>query len=280
MTQQLEADEAHRTAQSRSHSYGAWVTAFDSVEERERIMIRRQIRGLRRHPLISIVLPVYNPDRAHLSAAVGSVRAQLYQNWELCLADDASTDPRVAPFLRDAAGSEPRIKVIFREENGHIAACSNSALTLATGEWIALLDQDDLLAEHALAFAAATIVGHPDAGLIYSDEDKIDNAGARTEPYFKSDWNPELFLVQNFINHLGLYRRDLLREIGGFRDLFGGSQDYDLALRAIERLRPEQIVHIPRVLYHWRKIPGSLAATSDAKEYAHESARRARSVNT
>ncbi len=275
MTQQLEADEAHRTAQSRSHSYGAWVTAFDSVEERERIMIRRQIRGLRRHPLISIVLPVYNPDRAHLSAAVGSVRAQLYQNWELCLADDASTDPRVAPFLRDAAGSDPRIKVIFREENGHIAACSNSALTLATGEWIALLDQDDLLAEHALAFAAATIVGHPDAGLIYSDEDKIDNAGARTEPYFKSDWNPELFLVQNFINHLGLYRRDLLREIGGFRDLFGGSQDYDLALRAIERLRPEQIVHIPRVLYHWRKIPGSLAATSDAKEYAHESARRA-----
>src|SRR5438067_9380510 len=275
MTQQLEADEAHRTAQSRSHSYGAWVTAFDSVEERERIMIRRQIRGLRRHPLISIVLPVYNPDRAHLSAAVGSVRAQLYQNWELCLADDASTDPRVAPFLRDAAGSDPRIKVIFREENGHIAACSNSALTLATGEWIALLDQDDLLAEHALAFAAATIVGHPDAGLIYSDEDKIDNAGARTEPYFKSDWNPELFLVQNFISHLGLYRRDLLREIGGFRDGFGGSQDYDLALRAIERLRPQQIVHIPRVLYHWRKIPGSLAAASDAKEYAHESARRA-----
>ena len=275
MTQQLEPGEAHRTGQSRILSYSAWAKAFDSVKERERILIRRQVRGLRRHPLISIVLPVYNPDPAHLSAAVESVRAQLYQNWELCLADDASTDPRVAPFLRDAAASDPRIKVIFREKNGHIAACSNSALGLATGEWIALLDQDDLLAEHALAFAAATIVGHPDAGLIYSDEDKIDDAGARTEPYFKSDWNPELFLVQNFISHLGLYRRDLLREIGGFRDGFGGSQDYDLALRAIERLRPQQIVHIPRVLYHWRKIPGSLAAASDAKEYAHESARGA-----
>src|SRR5205807_2244999 len=210
-----------------------------------------------------------------LSAAVGSVRAQLYQNWELCLADDASTDPRVAPFLRDAAGSDPRIKVIFREKNGHIAACSNSALGLATGEWIALLDQDDLLAEHALAFAAATIVGHPDAGLIYSDEDKIDENGARTEPYFKSDWNPELFRVQNFINHLAVYRHSLLREIGGLRDGFDGSQDYDLLLRYIEKLRAEQIHHVPRVLYHWRKSVGSVASRPEAKLYAHESARRA-----
>src|SRR5207237_2607651 len=229
MTQQLEPGEAHRTGQSRILSYSAWAKAFDSVKERERILIRRQVRGLRRHPLISIVLPVYNPDPAHLSAAVESVRAQLYQNWELCLADDASTDPRVAPFLRDAAASDSRIKVIFREENGHIAACSNSALTLATGEWIALLDQDDLLAEHALAFAAATIVGHPDAGLIYSDEDKIDNAGARTEPYFKSDWNPELRLVPHCINLLRLYRRDLIRVTRGFCDLFVGLQAFVLA---------------------------------------------------
>jgi O-antigen biosynthesis protein len=220
-------------------------------------------------------LPVYNPELAHLQAAIASVRSQLYPNWELCIADDASTDPKVAPLLQETAANDPRCKVILRDENGHIAACSNSALTLATGEWVALLDQDDLLAEHALAFAAATILRHPDAGLIYSDEDKIDETGARTDPYFKSDWNPALFVVQNFVSHLGLYRRELLQEIGGFRKGFDGSQDYDLALRVSEHLRADQIVHIPRVLYHWRKIAGSLAATSEAKTYAHDSARQA-----
>lgn len=256
-------------------SYGDWIRAFDTLGNRERTMIRRHVRTLRRHPLISIVLPVYNPDPAHLLAAIGSVRVQLYPNWELSIADDASTDGRIATILRDASANDTRIKVVFRERNGHIAACSNSALEMATGEWVALLDQDDVLAEHALAFAAATMVSHPEAGLIYSDEDKIDAFGVRSEPYFKNDWNPDLFLVQNFFSHLGLYRRELLREIGGFREGFEGSQDYDLVFRAMERLRPEQIIHIPRVLYHWRKIPGSLAAASEAKNYAHDAARRA-----
>ena len=130
-------------------------------------------------------------------------------------------------------------------------------------------------ADHALAFVALEIEQHPDAGLIYSDEDKIDADGVRSNPFFKPDWNPELFLGQNFINHLGVYRTELLREIGGFREGFEGSQDYDLALRCVERLKPAQVRHIPRILYHWRAVAGSLAAVADAKPYAKEAARRA-----
>ena len=257
------------------HSYAAWVKQFDTIGARERIVLRRDLRALPQHPLISIVMPVYNPDLLHLSSAIDSVRAQIYENWELCIADDASTNPSVATTLKQYATADSRIKVTFRERNGHIAACSNSALELATGEWIALLDQDDLLAEHALALVAATIVHHLEAGLIYSDEDKIDQSGARCCPFFKPDWNPELLLGQNYINHLATYRYTLLREVGGFREGYEGSQDYDLALRCAERLQLAQIKHVPRVLYHWRMVEGSAAALPEAKPYAPEAARRA-----
>lgn len=257
------------------HSYAAWVKEFDTLGARERIVLRRDLRTLRRHPLISIVMPVYNPDLVYLSAAINSVRSQIYENWELCIADDGSTDALVAQTLKEYAASDSRIKVVFRERNGHIAACSNSALKIATGEWVALLDQDDLLPEHALAVVAATIVNDPEAGLIYCDEDKIDHTGARCLPFFKPDWNPELLLGQNYINHLGVYRRTLLCEIGDFREGYEGAQDYDLALRCSEKLRPAQIRHIPRVLYHWRMGKGSVAAAAEAKSYAPEAARRA-----
>jgi glycosyltransferase involved in cell wall biosynthesis len=257
------------------HSYAAWVKQFDTIGARERIVFRRDLRALRRHPLISIVMPVYNPDLVYLLSAIDSVRAQIYENWELCIADDASTDASVARTLKQYATPDSRIKVTFRERNSHIAACSNSALDLATGEWVALLDQDDLLSEHALAVVAATIAEYPEAGLIYSDEDKIDESGARCLPFFKPDWNPELLLGQNYISHLGVYRRALLREIGGFREGYEGSQDHDLALRCVEKLAPTQIRHIPRVLYHWRMVEGSAAAAAEAKPYAPEAARRA-----
>lgn len=257
------------------HSYAAWVKQFDTIGARERIAFRRDLRSLRRHPLISIVMPVYNPDLGYLSSAIDSVRSQIYQRWELCIADDASTDASVARLLKQYALADSRIKVTFRERNGHIAACSNSALELATGEWVALLDQDDLLSEYALAVVAATIGEHPEAGLIYSDEDKIDLSGARCCPFFKPDWNPELLLGQNYISHLGIYRHALLREIGGFREGYEGSQDYDLALRCVEKLEPNEIKHIPRILYHWRMAEGSAAAAAEAKSYAPEAARRA-----
>ena len=257
------------------HSYAAWVKQFDTIGAPERIVLHRDLRALRRHPLISIVMPVYNPHLGHLSSAIDSVRAQIYENWELCIADDASTDASVAHTLKQYATDDSRIKITFRERNGHIAACSNSALELATGEWVALLDQDDLLSEHALAVVAATIEEHPEAGLIYSDEDKIEQTGVRCCPFFKSDWNPELLLGQNYVSHFGIYRRALLVEIGGFREGYEGSQDYDLALRCSEKLHPAQIRHIPRVLYHWRMVEGSAAAAAEAKPYAPEAARRA-----
>jgi len=252
--------------------YRSWMPRFDTVDP---AALQRDLRRLRRHPLISILVPVYNPDLPLLEAAIESIQGQLYPRWEICLADDASTDPAIRPFLEEKARKDRRIKLTFREKNGHISACTNSALQLATGEWCALLDQDDLVSQKALAFVALEIEQHPNAGLIYSDEDKIDVNGARSTPFLKTDWNPELFLGQNYINHLGVYRTSLLREIGGFREGFEGSQDYDLALRCIERLNPAQIRHIPRILYHWRAVAGSLAAVVDAKPYAKEAARRA-----
>jgi glycosyltransferase involved in cell wall biosynthesis/GT2 family glycosyltransferase len=252
--------------------YGEWLRQFGQIDV---VRLRRALRRLPRKPRISVILPVYNPPLQYLQAAIDSVSQQHYDNWELCIADDASTDPEVRPFLERVAREESRIKVTFRERNGHISACSNSALALATGEWCALLDQDDAFTPDALAEVALEISRHPEAGLIFSDEDKIDEQGVLSTPFFKPDWNAELFLGQNYINHLGVYRAELLRAIGGFREGFEGSQDYDLALRCVERLRREQIRHLPRVLYHWRMVGGSLAAVPDAKPYAREAARRA-----
>ncbi|HEY2712463.1 MAG TPA: glycosyltransferase [Chthoniobacterales bacterium] len=256
----------------RPSSYHDWLQHYGRID---RTILCRQIRELREQPLISVVVPIYNPKLSLLETAIDSVRGQIYEHWELCLADDASTKDEVRPWLEQVAKLDRRIKVIFRPNNGHIAACSNSALSLATGAWCALLDQDDVLASDALARVALQAAEFPESALIYSDEDKIDATGNRSTPYFKPDWNPELFLAQNFVNHLGVYRTDLMREVGGFREGFDGSQDYDLVLRCLERLRPEQIRHIPRLLYHWRMARGSVAAVPDAKPYATSAARRA-----
>ena len=267
--------ESALPAKRESRSYAEWVEKFDTLTPSDRIGLRRRLRELRRWPRISVLLPIYNPDLTFLNAAIESVKAQLYQNWELCLADDASTDAQVRPFLEQAATSDSRIKLALRQKNGHISAASNSALDLATGEWCALLDQDDVLAPDALGRVALEIDGQPEARLVYTDEDKIDAAGNRSSPYFKTNWDPVFFLGQNYINHLGLYHTEIIREIGGFRESFEGAQDYDLALRVTEKLRLHQVRHIPRVLYHWRTLPGSVAAAIYAKPYAKDAARRA-----
>ncbi len=256
-------------------TYQEWFERYSLLAKEATADLAREAGALAHPPLISILLPVYNASLKFLDEAVTSVRRQIYQPWEICLVDDASTDATLRPFLEDLAGGEPRIKLLFREKNGHISACSNSALALARGEWCALLDQDDLLADHALAEVALEIARHPETNLIYSDEDFLDASGAHANPFFKPDWNPELFLAQNYLNHLGVYRTSLLREIGGFREGFEGSQDYDLALRCVARSRPDQIRHIPRLLYHWRMVEGSLADEPDAKPYARHAARRA-----
>ncbi|MFS2156627.1 glycosyltransferase [Pseudomonas sp. Pseusp122] len=250
------------------NDYTAWIERYDTLDNLARRQIREEIRGWSEPPLISIIMPVYDPPLDLLRQAVDSVRAQLYPNWQLCIADDASTNPQVRTLLERLQTEEPRISLVFRKQNGHICAASNSAIAIADGQYLALMDNDDLIPEHALYWVARTIIEHPDAGLIYSDEDKIDTLGRRSGAYFKPDWNEFLFRSQNMVSHLGVYRRDLVSQAGGFRSGFEGAQDYDLAMRCIERLEPGQIVHIPRVLYHWRAHPGSTAMATDEKPYA------------
>lgn len=248
--------------------YGAWLARHDRVTDADGQRIDAMIAAMDSPPLLSIVMPTYNSDPDYLRAAIASVRAQSYPHWQLCIADDASSDPGVRSVLDAAAAEDDRIEVVYRPENGHISAASNSALALAEGDYIVLMDHDDLLHPQALFMVAQTLVDDPDLDLVYTDEDKIDAQGRRFDPYFKPDWNPDLLTSQNYVSHLGVYRRRLIEEIGGFRIGYEGSQDYDLLLRFVERTTPERIKHIPHILYHWRAIAGSTALATDEKDYA------------
>ena len=255
--------------------YKRWCALYDTVLPTQYEKIRLLAESLTYQPLLSIIVPVYNAPVDLLKKAIESVRNQAYKNWELCIADDNSTNEDVRKLLKEYQVKDSRIKVVFRETNGHISAASNSALGLAIGDYAVLLDQDDELPVHCLYMVAATINKNRDIGIIYSDEDKIDEKGNRFDPYFKTDWNKDLFYGQNMINHLGVYKLSLIRKIGGFRIGFEGSQDYDMALRCIEHLKPEQIHHIPHVLYHWRAVKGSTAVTVANKNYAIDAGLRA-----
>lgn len=257
------------------HSYSVWLNRYTALTRRDREVMQVHAESFVLQPLISVIMPVYNPPVRYLMAAVESVRQQIYSNWELCICDDASTNSEVVAYLKTLSAIDARIKVSMRATNGHISAASNDALNMAKGEWVALLDHDDLLSEDALYWVAQTLQSHGDAGVIYSDEDKIGLDGKRCDPYFKPDWSPELLLSQNYICHLGVYRRNLLETIGGFRLGLEGSQDHDVVLRCVAQLAPHQIVHIPRILYHWRVLPGSTALASDEKSYANDAGVRA-----
>ncbi|MBI36939.1 MAG: glycosyl transferase, family 2 [Alphaproteobacteria bacterium] len=257
------------------NDYNRWISKNDSLTDNDRGNIKDRINKMAESPTISVILPIYNPPIKFLKEAIESVLFQLYPNWELCIADDASTNKEIKKIIEEYRSLDDRIKVVYRETNGHISLASNSAIEIANGQYIALLDHDDLLAEHALYLIAETINKNPNSAIIYSDEDKIDDEGNRFSPYFKSEWNPDLFLAQNMINHLGVYRLDIVNQVGRFRVGFEGSQDYDLALRVTEVTEPEQIHHIPHILYHWRAIEGSIALNRNEKKYAHEKANNA-----
>lgn len=248
--------------------YHSWLAKYYFIDDTTRSDLLKKVNLLEKKPLISILLPTYNPDLQWLTEAIESVKKQLYSNWELCIVDDASNDDSVKIFLRSFEQSDARIKINYREKNGHISKASNDALSLSTGEWIALLDQDDVLSPDALFWIAQYINDNPNAKLLYSDEDKIDESGTRSNPYFKCDWNVDLFYSHNLITHIGVYCSSILRKIGGFREGFEGAQDYDIALRFIEQIDHEQIIHIPRVLYSWRVHRNSTASSPDAKPYA------------
>lgn len=248
--------------------YTDWLYRYGIVSPRKRAAMEQAQAQFELKPLISVLLPTYKSNLVWLGKAVESVQRQVYPNWELCISDDASNSPELTSYLENLSHFDPRIKVVYRETNGHISASSNSALEIAEGEYIALLDHDDEFSPDALFWVAKTINAHPDAKILYSDEDKISESGKRRGPYFKSDFNYDLFLGQNMISHLGAYQTELVRSVDGFRVGTEGSQDWDLALRCMDVIDHKEILHIPRVLYHWRVHRDSTAAGSAAKPYA------------
>ena len=255
--------------------YESWLTQYEVVDDALLTRMEEAMETMAHKPTFSIVMPVYNPPIEFLAQAIESVLAQNYPYWQLCIADDASSLPEVRACLEDYCKRDERVRAVYRPTNGHISAASNSALTLATGDFVVLLDQDDLLPVYALMKVAEAINRQPEADLLYSDEDKIDESGRRFHPYFKTEWNPDLIYSHNVFSHLGVYRRSLVSKVGGFREGFEGSQDYDLLLRCLEQTTPARIVHIPHVLYHWRAHQGSTSVSNQAKPYAMVAGERA-----
>ena len=232
-----------------------------------------RIAQIKNPACISLVMPVYNVEARWLEAAVDSVRRQFYPHWELCITDDASTSAETRDALdRIAALGDERIRIEYLSRNLGIAGASNAALARATGNYVGLLDNDDVLTRDALLEMACRIdTDAPD--VLYSDEDKIDEDGHHVEPHFKPDFNPDYFFSINYICHFTVIRRSLMQKIGGFRAGFDGAQDYDLLLRATEN--GESVAHVPKVLYHWRKSATSTAAASGAKPQASDAGLRA-----
>ena len=225
-------------------------------------------------PLISILVPVFNTPENYLCEMIASVQAQLYPRWELCLADDASTAPHVRPLLAEFARADPRIRPVYRPENGHIARATNTALDCAQGEFVALLDHDDLLAPEVLLRVVDTIRAHAGVQFLYTDRDKIDDCGRHFDLEQRGAWNPAMAITHNYLHQLTVIRRDLVQRAGAFRPEYFGSQDLDLYLRCHELLEPGQIVHVPVTGYHWRAHAGSTASRGDQKDYMFDSARR------
>jgi GT2 family glycosyltransferase len=248
-------DKSYR-ASIPANAYQEWLETR-LVKGDEIAALRAESHNFAYQPCISIITPVFNTPVVWLTECVESVLAQAYEKWELILVDDDSTEPETLRVLRELGARDSRIVLEKDEKRGGISAASNRGLAVAEGEWVGFLDHDDLLEPDALFHNVKWLQDHRDADLIYSDEDKLTEQGFDS-PIFKPDWSPDYFLSCNYICHLTLIRRDLVRKIGGFRSEFDGAQDYDLFLRVIEQTN--RIDHIPRVLYHWRR---SLTSTAD-----------------
>ncbi|BDT76521.1 hypothetical protein PKF023_03240 [Polynucleobacter yangtzensis] len=264
-----------RIGTEKQSAFSIWLDQYSALFNSAEENLNSKSKDFERTPLISIVMPVYKTNHQWLKEAIESVIQQSYPHWELCIADDASQDGKLREILESYAAKDARIKVYFSNINEHISAASNHALTLATGEWVGLLDHDDLLDKNALLWIVGSINENPNASLIYSDEAKIDEVGNKFAPYFKPDWNRDLFYSQNYICHFGAYKTSILKDVGGFRLGFEGAQDYDLALRFIEKISDGDIVHVPRLLYYWRAHQLSTAQSGSAKNYAKDAGKRA-----
>lgn len=256
-------------------SYERWIQQFDTLSGSHRTELRQRVAALADPPLVSVLLPVYDPPEPFLRRALDSVLNQIYSNWELCIVDDCSQGESVAKILDEYAARDTRVRIVRHNENRNISGALNTALAMANGEWALLLDHDDELAQHALVHAVLAVADRPRVALLYSDEDKIDAEGRRSAPFFKPDFDPLLLLAQNYLCHMTMLRRGVVEQAGGFREGMEGSQDWDLILRVTAGLDADQIVHVPRILYHWRMHAGSTAAAVAAKPYAIEAGKRA-----
>ena len=246
-------------------SYLEWVKSGENN-------IDEDMADFKYKPLISIVVPVYNAKEDVLSECIESVLQQSYDNFELCLADDCSTLSETKKCLKKYEACD-KIKIIYRKKNGHISEATNSAISIASGEFIGLLDNDDVLTNNALYEVVKELNRDRTLDMIYSDEDKIGLNGKRYFPFFKPDFSPDSLLSSNYICHFTVLRKSIVDELGGFRSEYNGSQDYDMFLRFTEKTN--RICHIPKILYRWRMIDGSTSSDASSKNYAYEAGKRA-----
>ncbi len=253
-------------------TYERWIYLHDTLSNKDKDAIRRHISTLSNHPVISVIMPARKTSEIWLRRAVESLRSQLYPHWELCIADDVNAISEVRTLLEKYTKLDERIKLVFRERNNNITAAANSAMTVARGEFIALLNDNDELPQHALYTIVVALNEKPFLDLIYSDKDKIDENGRRFDPYFKPDWNPDLFTAQNFVSHLCVYRAKTVRALDGFREDCEGFHDWDLALRVSERIPASHIQHIPHILYHCRASTGASAMKQNEKHHTGHAA--------
>lgn len=251
-------------------AYTRWIKEHEQFQPEK---IAEEIKSFTTQPKISLVVPVYNVEKKWLDACIESLINQYYQNWELCLADDASTNPEIRPLIEMYLEKDCRIKAVFRPKNGHISEATNSAIAIATGEYIGFLDNDDELAPHALYEIVKAINEDSQRDFIYTDEDKKAISGKRFDPFFKPNWNEELLLGHNYITHFVVVSRGIIEQIGGLRSEYNGSQDYDFVLRATEAA--QNIHHIPSICYHWRTVETSVAFDPASKEYAYVAGKEA-----
>ena len=271
----IKSVHTHPKSESEENSYQDWIKKYDTITDDRMTSFRKEFEDLKEKPLFSIIMPVYNPPKKFFEDALKSVISQVYTKWELCIADDRSTQAYVHEIIKKYSKNFPKIKVHINEKHSHISETSNNALKLAEGEFIVLMDHDDLLRPHSLLRLAQAIFANRKLKFIYSDEDKITYTGLRTEPYFKPDWNPELLLSQNYLCHLTCIKKNLVNKIGAFRVGYEGSQDWDLFLRATEALSDNEIYHITEVLYHWRIHTNSTASSLVHKKYCYDSSEKA-----
>ncbi|MCA8466053.1 glycosyltransferase family 2 protein [Burkholderia cepacia] len=266
-------------AKLRFHSvpldYRSYVEKFDVLHQSDIASIRRHMASFAKHPLISILVPVRGVSPEYLEPAIESILVQLYGNWELCIAVDGVDVSGIAEFLKSVSEKDDRVKIVFMNSGGYASAAANAALGLATGEFSAILDQNDVISSHALYLIALKINENDDVNIIYSDSDEIDERGIRDNVLFKSSWNPDLFFSCDMISRSAAYRTSLLREIGGFRVEYEGGQDIDLTLRCVKNSTSSQICHIPRVLYHFRRFGESGSTDADAEGDACNAKERA-----